>query len=283
MHMSSTRFSAESVWSVPLDVLEHLVMVDPHDADRDEADGVTKVRGPEAEQRVRQTFVARDVRHTDLEHKQRDGDGKDAIAERLEPRRVGVMRQVVRIGTHRYSSSVLVSPSGSPSSRAFSSRRMILPERVFGSTSMKSISRGATPAPSLSRAKLQQLAPQLVRGLVAVLQRDERLDDLHRHRVRLADDAGFGHGGVLDQRALDLERADEVAGRVDHVVGAADEPEVAVLVFARAVAGDVPAVVELGRCTSPRCSSTCGTSRASPGARRGRPPRPAASRCPARR
>lgn len=49
------------------------------------------------------------------------------------------------------SSSVLVSPSGKPSSRAFNNRRMILPERVFGSDAMNSISRGATPAPSFLR------------------------------------------------------------------------------------------------------------------------------------
>src|SRR4051794_22568033 len=39
------------------------------------------------------------------------------------------------------------------------------------------------------------------------------------------------------ERRLDLERADAVAGRDDHVVGAALEPEVAVLVLTHAVAG----------------------------------------------
>ncbi len=52
-------------------------------------------------------------------------------------------------------------------------------------------------------------------------------------------------GGMLEQRRLDLERADQVPGGVDHVVVAADEPEVAVGVDAGAVAADVPAVLEL--------------------------------------
>ena len=44
--------------------------------------------------------------------------------------------------------------------------------------------------------------------------------------------------------ALDLERADQVAGRLDDVVGAPDEPEPAVGVAADDVAGEVPAVGE---------------------------------------
>ena len=49
---------------------------------------------------------------------------------------------------------------------------------------------------------------------------------------------------MLDERALHLERAHKVARGVDHVVGAAHEPEIAVLVHSRAVAGDVPALAE---------------------------------------
>ena len=47
-------------------------------------------------------------------------------------------------------------------------------------------------------------------------------------------------GRVLEEGALYLEGADAVAGGDDDVVGAADEPEVAVLVAGGAVAGDVP-------------------------------------------
>ena len=69
-------------------------------------------------------------------------------------------------------------------------------------------------------------------GLVAGLEHDEGLHDLHVHVVGLADRGGLGHGLVLEQRRLDLERADQVPAGVDHVVVAADEPEVAVVVDA---------------------------------------------------
>src|SRR5262249_57822493 len=46
---------------------------------------------------------------------------------------------------------------------------------------------------------------------------------------------------VIDQRALDLHRPDAVAGDVDHVVDAAEQPEVAVGVALRPVAGDIDA------------------------------------------
>ena len=80
--------------------------------------------------------------------------------------------------------------------------------------------------------KSQELRRERVVRLEARLERHERLDDLHRDGVRLADDSGLGHRGVLEERALDLERPDEVPGRFDDVVGAPDEPEVAVRVAA---------------------------------------------------
>ncbi len=145
---------------------------------------------------------------------------------------------------HAPASSVEVSPSGSPSSRALSSRRMILPLRVRGSVGRNAISFGATAAPRRLRAWPSSSRRSSSVGLEPRLERDERLDHLADHRVGLADDAGLGHRRVLHQRALDLERADQVAGRLDHVVGAADEPEVAVGVAPREVAGQVPAAGE---------------------------------------
>ena len=78
---------------------------------------------------------------------------------------------------------------------------------------MISISRGATAAASFSRGEARQFAAQRVGGLVAVLERDERLDDLHCDGVGLADDAGLGDGGCSDERGLNLEGADEVGRR----------------------------------------------------------------------
>jgi hypothetical protein len=66
---------------------------------------------------------------------------------------VPVVEPRLRRCRHRSSvSSVERSPSGSPSSRAFRSRRMILPERVFGRVWRKAISRGATAGPRRLRA-----------------------------------------------------------------------------------------------------------------------------------
>ena len=46
--------------------------------------------------------------------------------------------------------------------------------------------------------EVQQLAPQLLGLLVAILERHERLHDFHRQRIRLADHACFRDGGMLD-------------------------------------------------------------------------------------
>ena len=136
------------------------------------------------------------------------------------------------------------SPSGRPSSRALSSRRMILPLRVLGRLARKSISLGATAAPSRLRAWPSNSRRSASPGSKPGLERDEGLDHLAHHRVGLADHAGLGDGGVLHQRAFHLERADQVAGRLDDVVGAADEPEVAFGVAPGQVAGEIPAAGE---------------------------------------
>ena len=48
--------------------------------------------------------------------------------------------------------------------------------------------------------------------------------------MRPADDGGLGDLRMIDQRALDLHRADAMAGDVQHVVDAAEQPVVAVVV-----------------------------------------------------
>ena len=141
-------------------------------------------------------------------------------------------------------SSVEMSPSGRPSSRALSSRRMIFPLRVLGRFGSNAISLGATTAPSRVRAKASSSRRSASLGSNPVLERDEGLDHLHGHRVGLADHAGLGHGRVLHQDALHLEGADQVAGRLDHVIGAADEPEVAVAIPPREIAREIEAADE---------------------------------------
>ena len=122
-----------------------------------------------------------------------------------------------------------VSPSGRPSSRALSRRRMILPLRVRGSVREEvDLLRRDGGAEALAREARAARSASASLGREARLQRDERLHDLHGDRIGLADDARLGDGGVLQQRALHLERADEVPRRLDDVVRPADEPEVAV-------------------------------------------------------
>ena len=76
---------------------------------------------------------------------------------------------------------------------------------------------------------------------MSVLQHDERRDHLAARLVRPADDAALGHGRVREERALHFDRADAVRGDLDDLVGAAAEPEVAVLVDVGRVAGVVDA------------------------------------------
>ena len=59
--------------------------------------------------------------------------------------------------------------------------------------------------------------------------------------VGTANDSGLGDLGVSHQRRLDFHRAQAMAADVDHVVDAAHQPEVAVGILARAVAGKVAA------------------------------------------
>jgi hypothetical protein len=74
------------------DVLEDVVVVDPHDADAEEADHVAEVRRPETDQRFTEVLARLDVGHADLDDQQRDRDREDAVAERLQALRVLVVR-----------------------------------------------------------------------------------------------------------------------------------------------------------------------------------------------
>ena len=105
-----------------------------------------------------------------------------------------------------------VSPSGRPSSRARNSRRMILPLRVRGrSGDERDLARRDRGPEVLARdaRALRRAAPRWPR--YPGLSDDERLDDLAGDRVRDADRRGLGDRRMLEQRALDLERANQVA------------------------------------------------------------------------
>ena len=84
---------------------------------------------------------------------------------------------------------------------------------------------------------------QFARGLRAGHQDQVGLRHGHAQRVGAGHHGDFGHRLVLDQRALQFERADAVVGSLEHVVGAADEGDVAVGITRRDIAGVVVAVV----------------------------------------
>ena len=120
---------------------------------------------------------------------------------------------------------------------------MILPERVFGRPGDHWMRSGVAMGPISLRTQRDQLLAQLLGRLLAGLQRDVGVDALALDVVREADDRRLGDLRVGDQGALDLGRAQAVAGDVEHVVDAAGDPVVAVLVAAAAVAGEVEARV----------------------------------------
>src|SRR5581483_2127686 len=99
--------------------------------------------------------------------------------------------------------------------------------------------------PDLLRDVVAQLLELLDRSVAAAFQRDERDDRLSGLRIVPRGDRSFGDFLVVDEGRLDLDRRDTVAGDVHHIVDAAEQPEVAVLVDTRTVAGEVH-VAELG-------------------------------------
>src|SRR6266540_6501808 len=88
------------------------------------------------------------------------------------------------------------------------------------------------------------LLAELVRRLVVGREHDEGLDHVAAQLVRRGDRRRFAHPGMLEAHGLDLERADPVTGRDDHVVGAAFVPDVPVIVLASRVLRVEPLAAE---------------------------------------
>ena len=140
------------------------------------------------------------------------------------------------------SASVVVSPRSRPSATSCSSRRMILPLRVLGRSGVKITVFGRAIAPMCCATWRRSSSPCAVLGLFAASKRDERDDRLAGDVVLGADDRGLGHGRVGDEGGLDLGGRDAMAAHVHHVVDAAEQPEVALVVDLGAVTGEVAAV-----------------------------------------
>ena len=78
-------------------------------------------------------------------------------------------------------------------------------------------------------------------GLRARLQLDEGGHRLAPLRMRQADHGGVLHGGMGEQRFLDLDGGDILAAGLDHVLLAVEEQHLAVFVDQREIAGVMPA------------------------------------------
>ena len=141
---------------------------------------------------------------------------------------------------------VVTSPRARPSAMSRSSRRMILPERVFGRSSAQTIRFGRANLPIRSATVARMPVDQLVAFLDLAAEGDEGADRLAGVLVGLADHRRLGDVGVGDDRRLDLGGREPVAGDVDDVVDPADHPEVAVGVAAGGVADQVALLAEAG-------------------------------------
>ena len=100
------------------------------------------------------------------------------------------------------------------------------------------MSSGWASAPiSLRTCCLSSLRKRFAR--LAALERDEHGHGFALDLVGPPHGGGFGHVRMADQGAFDLDRAQPMAGDVQHVVDAAHDPVVAVGVAAGVVAGQV--------------------------------------------
>src|ERR1700741_4198946 len=81
---------------------------------------------------------------------------------------------------------------------------------------------------------------------------DEGGDHLAQSLVGQADDGDLTHRRVKRQTALDLDGRDVLAAADDHVVDAAGDEEIAILIDVSGVASEIPAVAERARiCVGP--------------------------------
>src|SRR3954468_5982253 len=149
------------------------------------------------------------------------------LADRVDDRRVGERRHVAQLASLR---NVAEEPAHD------------LARPRLGQVGDEHQELGPRDGPDDVRDVLAQLDAEMVVRLLARLEDHEREDRLARDRVVLADDGGLGDGLVVDQRRLDLGGRDPMAGHVHHVVDAPEQPQVAVEVTFRAVAGEVHAL-----------------------------------------
>ena len=137
------------------------------------------------------------------------------------------------------SRSVVTSPSSRPSAMSFSNRRMILPERVLGRSSAQMMRLGRASLPmriatcsriSPTSASVPSRSPSSVTNATT---------DWPVSSSVGADHGGLGDLAVRDDRRLDLGGRHPVPAHVEHVVDAADDRDVVLVVLLGGVADQV--------------------------------------------
>lgn len=90
-----------------------------------------------------------------------------------------------------------------------------------------------------------EVFPQRVVDLVAILNADKGIDGLPREFVMDADHGSLANGVVFNERGLDLSGGQSVAGDVDDIVHATADPIVTLVIAGGAVTGEVVALVNV--------------------------------------
>src|SRR5712691_8824583 len=96
--------------------------------------------------------------------------------------------------------------------------------------------------PDLFGDMLAQFFTQGGLGAEATFEGDEGNQRLTFEIIRSADHRGLGNFWMADERALDLRGADAMAGNIEDIIDAANDPEIAVFVLPAAITGEVAAL-----------------------------------------
>ena len=138
--------------------------------------------------------------------------------------------------------SDVVSPSVVPSNNWVSSRRMILPLRVLGTSGTTTTSRGLAIGPIAFATWLRRPAAD-VAPEIPVFQRTTNATIACPVLGSVTGQTPASTtAGCETERRLDLDRGEQVPGDVEGVVRPPEDPDVAVVVIPGAVAGEEPAL-----------------------------------------
>jgi hypothetical protein len=120
-----------------------------------------------------------------------------------------------------------------------SKRRMILPLRVLGSMSVKSISSGLASPPISFATHWRSSSLSWGTGSSSMLERDERGNGLTFKLIRTPYHRSLGHGFMRHQCRLHFHGAKAVAADVEYIVHPPHDPEISIFIFifARPITG----------------------------------------------